>query len=90
MELENKNQKEIQQEIFAEIKKGTNIEKLKAELKEKGLHPEGYYFIAESEHTKIMAEPKIGAGHTTGWQIFVAIIAIIVMVIKIARCSNRM
>lgn len=90
MNLDNKNPKEIQQEIFSEIQKGSDIEKIKTELREKGQHPEAYYFITENEHTKIMEEPKSAAGHTTGWQVFVAIIAIIIMVIKIARCSSKM
>ncbi len=90
MNLESKSPNEIQQEIFGEIRNGTSIEKLKAELKEKGLHPEGYYFATETEHNKVMEEPKTAAGQMSGWQIFIGIVAVLVLVLRIARCSSKM
>ena len=90
MNLDNKTPKEIQQEIFSEIQKGTNIEKIKTALREQGHHPEAYYFTSEKEHTTILEAPKAAAGHTSGWQVFLAIVAIIIMVIRIARCSSKM
>lgn len=90
MEIANKNSKEIQSEIFAEIRKGTSVEALKAELKKKGHHPEGYYFTNEEQHIKMLAEPKAPAGHLTSGQIVWGIVIVLILIIRIARCSSRM
>lgn len=90
MNIENKTPKEIQQLLFEEIRNGADIEKLRVELKEKGLHPEGFYFTTEAEHTKVMEEPRSPAGQLSGWQIFAGIITIVVLIIKVARCSSKM
>ena len=89
MELENKDQKEIQQAIFSEIQKGTPVETIKNELREKGLHPEAYYFTTESQHNVVMDAPS-SSSNVSGWQVFLVIVSLLVLVIRIARCSNRM
>lgn len=90
MDIENKNPKEIQELIFAEIRNGASIEALKNELREKGLHPEGYYFTTEAEHQAILEEPRTPAGQVSGWQIALTIVTLIILVFRIARCSSRM
>ena len=89
MEFENKTQKEIQQLIFSEIQKGVPIDSIKNELRGKGLHPEAYYFTTESQHNVVMDTPP-ASSNVSGWQVFLVIVSLIVLVIRIARCSNRM
>jgi hypothetical protein len=90
MDLANKNSEEIQQEIFKEIAKGTNIESLKAEIKQKGLHPEGFYFMSEQQRNIVKDQPIERGGHLTTSQIIWGVITVVLIIFRIARCSSKM
>jgi hypothetical protein len=95
METENKNPKEIQQEIFDQISKGANPVELKELLRKKGVPVEGYYFVSEAAHKRqIETPPQYGVSQQAGggasaWQIFVAILSVVLLIFRIARCSSR-
>ena len=91
MELTGKSPKEIQQQIFDEIKKGTGADVLAAELKHNGLHPEGYYFTTEESHQALLEEPKTSAASgVSGKQIFWFSLSLIFIIIKVVRCNMIM
>jgi hypothetical protein len=89
MHLENQSNVEIQAQIFAEVEKGTNIEIIKAELRDVGKNPEGYYFTTAAKHNAVIQAPKEPAGQLTTIQIISGIITVLFLIIRIARCSNR-
>jgi hypothetical protein len=90
MNIDNLSPKEIQEQIFVEIGKGTNVEIIKTALKDKGQNPEGYYFTTAAKHNEVINAPKEPAGQMSGLQIFGMIISIIFIIIRIARCSSKM
>lgn len=90
MHLQNQSNQEIQAQIFAEVEKGTNIEIIKAELKDAGKNPEGYYFTTAAKHNQVIEAPKEPAGQLSSMQIIGGIITVIILIIKVARCSNQM
>lgn len=88
MQLDNKNSEDIQKEIFAAIASGANIENLKAEIKAKGLHPEGYYFTTEVERNRVLDEPISTSSDVSPMRIIWLVISIIILIVKIVRCNN--
>jgi hypothetical protein len=91
MQLTGKTTNEIQQEIFDAIKNGEDINKLKEEISAAGFKPEGFYFTGETAHRIAMETPRSAAGGgVSGWQVFLTIVSVLVLVLRIARCSNRM
>ena len=90
MELTGKTPKEIQQQIFDEISKGTSADVLAAELKHNGLHPEGYYFTTKESHHAALEQPKEPAGAVSGKQIFWFSLSLIFIIIKVVRCNMLM
>jgi len=90
MNIEGLKPKEIQERIFEEIAKGANPDTLKMDLKAKGVPVEGYYFSTKTAHEQEVSLPAEPAGQLTGWQIFWGVVTVIVLVLRIARCSSRM
>lgn len=90
MDITGKTQQEIQQLIFEELKAGKTTDSIKAKLIENGQKPEGYYFTSQEDYNRVIEEPKTAAGQLSGWQIFWGIVVVIIMILRIARCSNRM
>jgi hypothetical protein len=88
MNLDNKNSEEIQKEIYTAIANGVHIDSLKAEIKAKGLHPEGYYFTTEVERNRVMDEPIGSSSNVSPMRIVWLVISIIILIVKIVRCSN--
>jgi len=94
MHLYNQTPQQIQQQIFDEIKKGANIHALKHELKESGIPPEAYYFTTQEEHNTEIATDGFSSTEQPAtrstWQIILLVISIIVLIVRVARCSSRM
>jgi hypothetical protein len=90
MTIENKTPKEIQAEIYFEIGRGVNREQLKAELKDQGLLTEAYYFTTEKEQLVSIEELKTPSSAMSTKQILWAILVLVILVFRIARCSSRM
>ncbi len=88
MNLDNKNSEVIQKEIYTAIANGADIDSLKAEIKAKGLHPEGYYFTTELERNKVMNEPISTSNNVSPMRVIWLVISIIILIVKIVRCSN--
>ena len=88
MQLDNKNAEDIQKEIYAAIASGANIDELKAAIKAKGLHPEGYYFTTEVERNRVMDEPIHTSSDVSPMRIIWLVISIIILIVKIVRCNS--
>ncbi len=82
--------KEIQQQIFDEIASGTHPQTLKENLRQQGVPVEGYYFTTEAKHTEEVLPPAEPSSPVTGWQVFWTIVTVLILILKIARCSNSM
>ena len=91
MQLTGKTTNEIQQQIFDAIKNGEDISKLKEELTTAGFKPEGFYFTGETAHRAAMETPRTTTGGgASSWQIILTIISLLVLVLRIVRCNQRM
>ncbi len=88
--VQTKTPEEIQQLIYAEISSGADKELLKSHLRQQGINTEGYYFTTEAERNAILMEPKVSDNGITAKQVLLAILTIVVVVLKIARCSRNM
>ena len=88
MNIENKNPKAIQEEIYKEINAGADPVKLKQELKAQGVPVEAYYFTT-GQDLVTMQEPPSSSG-VSGWQVFLTIVSLLILIFRIARCSSRM
>ena len=96
MEIEDKSPKEIQQEIFDQIAKGANPGELKELLRRKGVPVEGYYFTSENAHNTELEQSRLNSGSgastsggASGAQIFFAILSVVILIFRIARCTSR-
>jgi hypothetical protein len=88
--VENKTPQEIQQLIYVEIKNGADKEELKSFLQKQGIATEGYYFTTEEERNAILTQPKVSDSGVTTKQILLGILTLVVVIIRIARCSRNM
>lgn len=90
MTIENKTPKEIQDEIYSEIERGTNKEQLKTNLKNQGLVTEAYYFTTKKEQEISIEEASTPSSAISTRQLLWGILIIVILVFRIVRCSNRM
>ena len=82
--------KEIKQQIFDEIDRGTHPQTLKESLRQQVVLVEGYYFTTRAKHSEVLLPPSKSTLPVRGLQVFWSIVTVFIIILRIAKCSSSM